>query len=160
MDVSRSLFYSTRRIASRYSLTHIRPSISRSISTQRTLLSRLLQFHKTPSRLAHTPRFVPYIYRRYESTSRTPRPLTDRAAASPAENQNESKITDSEVPSYHLTFTCRPCKTRSTHKMSKQGYHHGTVLITCPNCKNRHIISDHLKVSTDMLSRQALLIEL
>ncbi|KAI9673888.1 MAG: hypothetical protein M1817_002094 [Caeruleum heppii] len=33
--------------------------------------------------------------------------------------------------------------------MSKQGYHHGTVLITCPSCKNRHVMSDHLKIFSD-----------
>lgn len=49
-------------------------------------------------------------------------------------------------PSYQLTFTCKPCEERSTHEVSKQGYHNGTVLITCPGCKNRHVISDHLKV--------------
>jgi len=48
---------------------------------------------------------------------------------------------------YEMTFTCKPCSTRSTHKVSKQGYHFGSVLITCPECKNRHIISDHLGVS-------------
>ena len=53
-----------------------------------------------------------------------------------------------EVPSYDLTFTCKPCRTRSTHRISKQGYHKGTVLITCPECKNRHLIADHLKVRT------------
>ncbi|KAF8246890.1 hypothetical protein K440DRAFT_506947, partial [Wilcoxina mikolae CBS 423.85] len=47
-------------------------------------------------------------------------------------------------PSYHLTFTCRPCQTRSTHTVSKQAYHGGTVLIQCPGCKNRHVITDHL----------------
>ena len=52
-----------------------------------------------------------------------------------------------EPPAYDLTFTCSPCKKRSTHRVSKQGYHKGTVLITCPECKNRHLISDHLKVS-------------
>ena len=51
-----------------------------------------------------------------------------------------------EAPSYQLTFTCKPCQKRSSHKLTKQGYHHGTVIITCPECKNRHIISDHLKV--------------
>lgn len=45
-----------------------------------------------------------------------------------------------------MTFTCRKCLERSSHKISKQGYHHGTILITCPGCKNRHLISDHLKV--------------
>jgi ribosomal protein S27E len=52
-----------------------------------------------------------------------------------------------EVPSYAMVFTCKKCSERSAHKISKQGYHSGTVLVTCPGCKNRHLISDHLKVS-------------
>ncbi|GME40790.1 Signal recognition particle [Neofusicoccum parvum] len=48
-----------------------------------------------------------------------------------------------------MTFTCKVCTTRSSHKVSKQGYHHGTVLISCPGCKNRHLISDHLKIFSD-----------
>jgi hypothetical protein len=52
-----------------------------------------------------------------------------------------------EKQAYEMTFTCKPCSTRSTHRISKQGYHFGSVLITCPECKNRHIISDHLGVS-------------
>lgn len=48
-----------------------------------------------------------------------------------------------------MTFTCRVCVDRSTHRITKQGYHHGTILITCPGCKNRHLISDHLKVFAD-----------
>ncbi|KAF9634583.1 Signal recognition particle SRP14 subunit [Lasiodiplodia theobromae] len=48
-----------------------------------------------------------------------------------------------------MTFTCKVCETRSSHKISKQGYHHGTVLISCPGCKNRHLISDHLRVFAD-----------
>ena len=50
-------------------------------------------------------------------------------------------------PSYELTFTCKPCRHRSTHRISKRGYYKGTVMITCPECSNRHIISDHLKVN-------------
>ena len=49
-------------------------------------------------------------------------------------------------PSYELTFTCVPCGSRSAHNVSKQGYHHGSVLITCPSCRNRHVISDHLNI--------------
>lgn len=49
-------------------------------------------------------------------------------------------------PSYELTVTCRPCTHRSSHTITKQGYHHGSVMITCPGCQNRHVISDHLKV--------------
>ncbi|KAJ8064257.1 hypothetical protein OCU04_006603 [Sclerotinia nivalis] len=52
-------------------------------------------------------------------------------------------------PSYDLTFTCTPCSARSTHRISKQGYHSGSVLITCPSCKNRHVISDHLGIFGD-----------
>lgn len=54
-------------------------------------------------------------------------------------------------PSYDLTFTCRPCGHRSTHSVSKQGYHYGSILITCPGCHNRHVISDHLKVPLSIL---------
>lgn len=65
-------------------------------------------------------------------------------------------------PSYQLTFTCKPCKHRSAHIITKHGYHKGTVLIKCPSCANRHVISDHLNIfmdekSTleDILSRRA-----
>lgn len=60
---------------------------------------------------------------------------------------SEEHVVHPKRPSYQLTFTCKPCQKRSSHEISKQGYHYGTVLITCPNCKNRHVISDHLKVS-------------
>ncbi|KAF4982720.1 hypothetical protein FZEAL_1709 [Fusarium zealandicum] len=53
-------------------------------------------------------------------------------------------------PSYYqLSFTCVPCGHRSHHNVSKQGYHHGSTLITCPECRNRHIISDHLNIFGD-----------
>jgi protein import protein ZIM17 len=52
-----------------------------------------------------------------------------------------------DQPSYDISFTCEPCSTRSTHRITKQAYHHGSTLITCPSCKNRHVISDHLNVS-------------
>ena len=55
-------------------------------------------------------------------------------------------------PTYQLTFTCKPCGHRSSHRVTKQGYHNGTVLIQCPGCKNRHVIADHLKVFLDQKS--------
>ncbi|KAG9996437.1 zf-DNL-domain-containing protein, partial [Aureobasidium melanogenum] len=78
--------------------------------------------------------------RRCESTAK---PLTDRPDHLPNPEPRE------EVPSYEMTFTCKACTTRSSHRMSKQGYHHGTILITCPGCKNRHLIADHLKIFSD-----------
>ncbi|GAO49700.1 hypothetical protein G7K_3846-t1 [Saitoella complicata NRRL Y-17804] len=53
------------------------------------------------------------------------------------------------VPKYELTFTCKKCSNRSSHHVSKQAYHNGTVLITCPGCRNRHLIADHLKTFSD-----------
>jgi mitochondrial protein import protein ZIM17 len=64
----------------------------------------------------------------------------------PSTSPPESRLERDQVPAYELTFTCNKCDTRSSHRVSKQGYHHGTVLITCPGCKNRHLMSDHLKV--------------
>ena len=68
------------------------------------------------------------------------------AVAQSPDYPSDTQITPEKPPAYELTFTCKPCKHRSTHKISKQGYHKGTVLITCPECSNRHLISDHLKV--------------
>ena len=76
------------------------------------------------------------------STSAVP-PLPPSAFPKPSSGSSSEPI---KRPSYQLTFTCKPCLERSTHDISKQGYHNGTVLITCPKCKNKHVISDHLKV--------------
>ena len=54
-----------------------------------------------------------------------------------------------DEPVYELYFTCKTCKERSGHSISKQGYHHGTTLVQCPGCNNRHLISDHLKIFSD-----------
>lgn len=75
---------------------------------------------------------------RNESNSTSSVPST-----SAAEGEATSK---EQAPAYEMTFTCKVCETRSTHRISKQGYHKGTVLIACPGCKNRHLIADHLKV--------------
>lgn len=93
-------------------------------------------------------------------SSSAPRPLTDRTSAStssqtPSAHKPSSHkpahapSTRSAQPEYEMTFTCTPCKTRSSHRVSKHGYHHGSVLITCPECRNRHVISDHLSVCAD-----------
>ncbi|KAH8675936.1 DNL zinc finger-domain-containing protein [Xylariales sp. PMI_506] len=69
-----------------------------------------------------------------------------RPSAPPSDGNDAPKSRKLLEPHYQLTFTCVPCGSRSTHAISKQGYHHGSVLITCPSCRNRHIISDNLKI--------------
>ncbi|KAF8424909.1 DNL zinc finger domain-containing protein [Tirmania nivea] len=73
-------------------------------------------------------------------TPATPPPTPPRLQASPQQEQVYKQ------PSYELTFTCKPCGHRSSHTVTKQAYHYGTTLIRCPGCKDRHVISDHLKI--------------
>ncbi|KAF3484402.1 DNL zinc finger domain-containing protein [Arthroderma uncinatum] len=117
-------------------------------------------FRYTPSRLcSSTSTLLPrsrvlsasYLGRKaYSTTLRDPHPLTDnnRSATSETEAQAAQARRDQE-PAYQIHFTCKPCTHRSSHRISKHGYHKGTVLITCPSCSNRHVISDHLKIFMD-----------
>ncbi|KAK8139017.1 DNL zinc finger [Apiospora sp. TS-2023a] len=84
--------------------------------------------------------------RRYAHAIPKPSRPAALAASSPSDEIKQRKL---QEPHYELTFTCVPCSDRSTHTVSKQGYHKGSVLITCPSCRNRHIISDHLNIFGD-----------
>lgn len=81
-----------------------------------------------------------------------PKPSTSPKPSASAESLGLQTPRPSRVesqPHYRLSFTCGPCHTPSTHNISKQGYHHGSVLVTCPSCRNRHVISDHLNIFGD-----------
>ena len=98
-----------------------------------------------PWRAHHLPITLHDGAQRSASTAQPPpQPLPHRPA--PHRNPDE--------PCYELTFTCKACRHRSAHTVSKQGYHKGTTLITCPGCKARHLISDHLHVSPSDRNRQ------
>lgn len=83
------------------------------------------------------------------------KPLADTSSSpvqAPIIEAHDTKASTAKIktqrPSYQIHFTCKPCGFRSAHEISKHGYHSGSILVTCPSCKNRHVISDHLKVST------------
>ncbi|KAK3335791.1 DNL zinc finger-domain-containing protein [Cercophora scortea] len=83
------------------------------------------------------------------SSDSSSQPDTSSSGALASATTPSSRLPLSQQPHYELTFTCKPCGERSRHKMSKQGYHHGSVLIACPTCRNRHVISDHLRIFGD-----------
>ncbi|KAI0135027.1 DNL zinc finger-domain-containing protein [Daldinia grandis] len=115
-------------------------------STSRLLFNSTLRSSKPASPFVLNLR--PYISQNlptaYRFAHSIPRPPTSKPSAS-----KKASTTKHVEPHYQLTFTCVPCGKRSTHTITKQGYHHGSVLITCPSCRNRHVISDHLSIFGD-----------
>ncbi|KAJ6149912.1 hypothetical protein N7471_001111 [Penicillium samsonianum] len=117
--------------------------------SSRFLSTRSLSLHsaRPSSLLPRSQRILAQTQLRYNS--RAPRPLTESPKSQTEqeaewEAQNQERRKDEEA--YRITFTCKPCGHRSAHRMSKQGYHRGTVLIQCPSCDSRHVMSDHLGV--------------
>ncbi|CAG7561728.1 unnamed protein product [Fusarium equiseti] len=92
-------------------------------------------------------------FRATHSIPRPPPPIYAKPKAEQAkvgeEPKSEGERPDIKASHYQLSFTCVPCGHRSHHNVSKQGYHWGSTLITCPECRNRHVISDHLKIFGD-----------
>lgn len=84
-------------------------------------------------------------FMRYNATITAPSPLSSPSPKTPASSSPTARH-----PAYEIYFTCKPCSHRSgPHRVTKQGFHKGTTIITCPSCKNRHVVSDHLRIFTD-----------
>ncbi|KXL48306.1 hypothetical protein M433DRAFT_115939 [Acidomyces richmondensis BFW] len=140
---------------------NITPNIS---AVRRVALQNAFRTYHAPIRLhaLHSPRLIqpsllnapslaiplllPPQYRHKSTSSNTssPRPLTDAP-----QNSTPPQTDRPPQPSYELHFTCRKCLHRSAHRITKQAYHFGTTLVTCPGCKSRHLISDHLRIFSD-----------
>ncbi|KAJ5655875.1 hypothetical protein N7507_007825 [Penicillium longicatenatum] len=140
----------------------MRPFLPQSLRALRTLSSKTTSATSThflstqltrPQSLTRSStlgqaRFVIPSVIRHNSTAN---PLTADATQpeTDAERERKNEERRSNEEAYRITFTCKPCGERSAHRMSKQGYHRGTVLIQCPTCKNRHVMSDHLGIFYD-----------
>lgn len=125
---------------------HSRPLPSHFIPASKCLYHTPRPFALCGPKLPESPRGHIFSNIRNESTAS---PSTFQAPSASTTSAPESRLDRDQVPAYEMTFTCKKCQTRSSHRVSKQGYYHGTVLITCPGCKNRHLISDHLKIFSD-----------
>ena len=136
---------------------------ARSILSQRLRPLPLLQFS---ARLLSHPSYPPPQPRSFSSSSlraahSIPRPPS-RPPIKPSPDAEAEASLSGDAPTsegprpetqnpayYQLSFTCVPCGHRSHHNVSKHGYHSGSTLITCPSCRNRHVISDHLNIFGD-----------
>ena len=119
-------------------------SLARSLAT-RQQSKLLLRQHRAfpPINRLSPPNFCmpiqPFAARRWNTSLTVPYP-------------DERKQQSFREPTYQIQFTCKPCGDRSKHFITKHGYHKGTVLVKCPTCSNRHVISDHLKIFMDEAS--------
>ncbi|KAK4129003.1 zf-DNL-domain-containing protein [Parathielavia appendiculata] len=149
----------------------VSPAPARTLSPSRRNVSVAVFLPSITVRLAHSiprPRNPsPFTQQQQQSTSTTTTTTTTTTSPPSSETSTSTQTSSIEPsqasqrtnnnnprniiqkPHYELTFTCRPCGTRSRHRVSKQGYHHGTVLIACPSCRSRHVIADHLRVFGD-----------
>lgn len=126
----------------------LRSSFTRA-NIQRSHFRPLSQFAAINHPVSSKQRLFTSHLRRLNAQSRHPLPFIHNRhkSSTTISSPSSAPSTPAQKPSaYELTFTCKPCLHRSTHKISTQGYHHGSVLITCPDCKARHVISDHLKI--------------
>ncbi|KAL6714610.1 hypothetical protein ACLMJK_008035 [Lecanora helva] len=127
----------------------LRPAVRQSLSGQSRFRPTLqiAALHQCTHRSTLNPlqhHFSSFSPRnRFNSTSSAVSP------SSPSTHSTDESSSAREEPEYQITFTCKPCLHRSTHRISQRGYQTGTVLVTCPSCKNRHLIADHLKFFAD-----------
>ncbi|GKT98753.1 unnamed protein product [Fusarium langsethiae] len=127
------------------------PAVVRQLCAQPQRLSSFLQ-----ASLARPVANLNLSQQSFRAAHNIPRPSPRTYAKPKSEQANVGETPKSEgerpeiKPShYQLSFTCVPCGHRSHHNVSKQGYHFGSTLITCPGCRNRHVISDHLNIFGD-----------
>lgn len=140
-----------RRQARLPSTTRLVAPSAWSSSPRASFQPSLLPTRSTAIRLAHSIPRPPPITPRDPSSSASSDAADNNSNNQPASESPRPSIpaNNQQQPYYQLSFTCVPCGHRSHHNVSKQGYHRGSTLITCPECRNRHVISDHLGIFGD-----------
>lgn len=110
-------------------------------------------FSSSIFRAAHTiprpPRKQPSVTENGSEKAQQPQQQQEAFASEDAPVSEGERPELKDPAYYQLSFTCVPCGHRSHHNISKQGYHKGSTLVTCPSCRNRHVISDHLNIFGD-----------
>ncbi|RAH73384.1 DNL-type zinc finger protein [Aspergillus aculeatinus CBS 121060] len=149
-----SSFSSISASASSRTFTHLAPSSPLATTRTTTKTTALLSARHNSTTTTTTSQPDPTATTEESNTSTNEsntNTLTDRHgdAATDAAHAEQNRLRREQEPAYQITFTCKPCGGRSSHRMSKHGYHRGTVLIQCPTCSNRHVIADHLNIFFD-----------
>jgi len=151
------------------SLTAVSRSISTvttrefGVSARRHRRSEVVKFQISPTG---------YSFLRRDFSGVVPTRIASPTSASTASSSLSSSTSSEEPviePRLSLTFTCtapiattsapssssgagampesppvHKCGHRSSHTFTKRAYEKGIVIISCPSCKNRHLIADNL----------------
>ena len=107
---------------------------------------RFLRNLITPTLLAHSRRS---LKTRNSLSTRLNTTLLSRneSSLSSTITTRSTPLLEQMEPKLSLTFTCTvsDCGERSTHQFTKRAYQKGVVLVQCPGCKNRYVLSQKKK---------------